>query len=56
MYIILKLKQVINDLIDNQTNILIIEIRRILNNLEKLLDTIKTKELPEDMIIINELI
>ena len=53
---ILKAKNIIKDFIDNKINILNIEIKRILNNIQKLLNSIKTKELPEDMIIINELI
>ena len=54
--IVLKAKKVINDLIENKTNILNFEIRKILNNIQNLLNNIETKELPEDMIIINELI
>ena len=54
--IVLKSKKVINESIENKTKFLNNKIREILNNIQKILDNIKTKELPEDMIIINELI
>ena len=55
-HIVLKTKNIINNSFENKRKLLNEETNKILIDIFKLLQNITTKELPEDMIIINELI